>query len=52
LDQVIGQLRQMQIGVCGSYVRGEQTDGSDLDILVDLGESESAASSLSACNRI
>ena len=27
-----------EIGVFGSYVRGEQTDGSDLDILVDLGE--------------
>ena len=25
-----------EIGVFGSYVRGEQTDGSDLDILVDL----------------
>jgi predicted nucleotidyltransferase len=47
LEQVIDQLRQMQpdlrrrypireIGVFGSYVRGEQTDGSDLDILVDL----------------
>jgi predicted nucleotidyltransferase len=47
LEQVIGQLRKMQpelrrrypireIGVFGSYVRGEQTDGSDLDILVAL----------------
>jgi predicted nucleotidyltransferase len=25
------------LGVFGSYVRGEQTDASDLDILVDLG---------------
>jgi len=26
-----------ELGVFGSYVRGEQTDASDLDILVDLG---------------
>jgi uncharacterized protein len=49
LDQLIGQLRKMQpdlrrrypireIGVFGSYVRGEQTEGSDLDIVVNLGE--------------
>ena len=49
LDQLIGQLRKMQpdlrrrypireIGVFGSYVRGDQTEGSDLDIVVDLGE--------------
>jgi len=49
LDEVIGQLRRMQpelrrrypireIGVFGSYVRGEQTEGSDLDIVVALGE--------------
>jgi predicted nucleotidyltransferase len=49
LEQVIGQLRKMEpelrrrypireIGVFGSYVRGEQTDASDLDILVALGE--------------
>jgi predicted nucleotidyltransferase len=49
LEQVISQLRKMQpelrrrypireIGVFGSYIRGEQTDGSDLDILVHLDE--------------
>jgi uncharacterized protein len=27
-----------QIGVFGSYVRGEQTESSDLDVLVDLDE--------------
>jgi uncharacterized protein len=47
LEQVIGELQKMQpelrrrypireIGVFGSYVRGEQTDASDLDILVAL----------------
>jgi uncharacterized protein len=45
LDEIVGQLRRMQpdlrrryrireMGVFGSYVRGEQTEGSDLDILV------------------
>jgi len=49
LDEVIGQLRRMQpdlrrrypireMGVFGSYVRGEQTEGSDLDLVVDLGD--------------
>jgi hypothetical protein len=49
LDEMIGQLRKIQpdlrrrypireIGVFGSYVRGEQTEGNDLDILVNLGE--------------
>jgi|SRR6516225_5811712 predicted nucleotidyltransferase len=49
LDQIIEKLRQMQpdlrrrypireIGVFGSYVRGEQTESSDVDILVSLGE--------------
>jgi uncharacterized protein len=49
LDDVIAQLRRMQpdlrrrypvreLGVFGSYVRGEQTENSDLDIVVDLGE--------------
>lgn len=47
LDEIIRQLRQVQpdlrrrypiraLGVVGSYVRGEQTEGSDVDILVDL----------------
>jgi predicted nucleotidyltransferase len=47
LDEIIGQLRRLQpdlrrrypiraLGVFGSYVRGEQIEGSDLDILVDL----------------
>jgi predicted nucleotidyltransferase len=49
LEQIISQLLRMQpelrrqypireIGVFGSYVRGEQTDESDLDVLVDLEE--------------
>jgi predicted nucleotidyltransferase len=49
LDEIIGKLRRMQpelrrkyrireMGVFGSYVRGEQTEASDLDILVSLGE--------------
>jgi len=49
LDEIVGKLRRMQpdlrrryhireLGVFGSYVRGEQTEGSDLDILVGLGE--------------
>jgi predicted nucleotidyltransferase len=49
LDDVIAQLRRMQpdlrrrypvreLGVFGSYVRGEQTENSDLDVVVDLGE--------------
>jgi uncharacterized protein len=49
LDEVIAQLRRMQpdlrrrypireLGVFGSYVRGEQTENSDLDILVNLGD--------------
>jgi len=49
LEEVIGKLRRMQpdlrrrypireIGVFGSYVRGEQAEGSDLDILVSLDE--------------
>lgn len=29
----------VDIGVFGSYVRDEQQEGSDIDILVDLGES-------------
>ena|SRR6266850_4375399 len=47
LDEIIGQLRRLQpdlrrrypiraLGVFGSYVRGEQIESSDLDILVDL----------------
>jgi uncharacterized protein len=48
LDEVIAGLRRIQpdlrrrypireLGIFGSYVRGEQTDASDLDIIVDLG---------------
>ncbi len=48
LDEIIGKLRGLQpelqrrypireMGVFGSYVRGEQTEASDLDILVSLG---------------
>ena len=49
LDDIMGQLRGMQpdlkrryaireMGVFGSYARGEQREDSDLDVLVDLGE--------------
>ena len=49
LDEVIAQLRRMQpdlrrrypireMGVFGSYARGQQTGGSDVDVVVDLGE--------------
>ena len=47
LDEIITQLRRVepelrrrypirQMRVFGSYVRGQQTDDSDLDLLVDL----------------
>jgi predicted nucleotidyltransferase len=46
-DEVITQLRRLQpdlrrrypireLGIFGSYVRGQQTEDSDLDVLVDL----------------
>ena len=49
LDDVIAQLRRVQpdlrrrypireLGIFGSYARGQQTEGSDVDIVVDLGE--------------
>jgi predicted nucleotidyltransferase len=49
LDDIIVALRRMQpdlrgrypirdMGVFGSYVHGSQTESSDLDVLVDLGE--------------
>ncbi len=49
LDDIIDQLQAMQpdlkrrypiqrLGVFGSYVRGEQRDDSDLDVLVELGD--------------
>jgi hypothetical protein len=49
LDDIMAQLRALQpdlgrrypirgMGVFGSYVRGEQRDGSDLDVLIELGE--------------
>jgi predicted nucleotidyltransferase len=48
IDDIMAQLRALEpglrrrypiraMGVFGSYVRGEQHDGSDLDILVELG---------------
>jgi uncharacterized protein len=48
LATIISELRKLQpelrkrypineISVFGSYVRGEQTEASDLDVLVDLG---------------
>lgn len=47
IDDIIGQLRAMQpdlrqryrlreMGVFGSYVRGEQREDSDLDVLVEF----------------
>lgn len=49
LDDIMSQLRAMQpdlkrrypireMGVFGSYVRGEQREESDLDVLVELGD--------------
>jgi len=49
LDDILDTLRAMQpglrcrypirgMGVFGSYVRGEQRDDSDLDVLVEVGE--------------
>jgi uncharacterized protein len=49
LDEIIGQLQALQpdlkrrypihgLGVFGSYVRGEQRESSDLDVLVELGD--------------
>ncbi|CAA7624026.1 Nucleotidyltransferase [Magnetospirillum sp. LM-5] len=49
IDDIIGRLREMQpdlrrrypireMGVFGSYARGEQRDDSDLDVLVELGD--------------
>jgi predicted nucleotidyltransferase len=49
LTGVLAELRALQpelkkrypireIGIFGSYVRGEQREDSDLDVLVDLGE--------------
>jgi predicted nucleotidyltransferase len=48
LADIIADLRRMKpelqrdypirsLGVFGSYVRGEQTDRSDLDLIVDIG---------------
>jgi len=48
LQTVIGELRRLQpelrtrypireMGVFGSWVRGEQTEGSDIDVLVEFG---------------
>jgi predicted nucleotidyltransferase len=49
LDDIMDQLRVLQpalrrrypirrMGVFGSYVRGEQREDSDLDVLVEIGE--------------
>jgi uncharacterized protein len=49
VDDIISQLRALEpdlrrrypiraLGVFGSYVRGEQREDSDLDVLVELGE--------------
>ena len=51
LQTVIDELRRLQpelrkrypireMGVFGSWVRGEQTEGSDIDVLVDLDDGE------------
>jgi len=48
-DDILAQLRALQpdlrhrypirsMGVFGSYARGEQREGSDLDVLVELGD--------------
>lgn len=48
LDSILTELRALRpalcrrypirtLGVFGSYARGEQTEGSDLDILVEMG---------------
>lgn len=49
LDLILAQLRAVQpdlcrrypirsMGVFGSYARGDQNDGSDVDVLVELGD--------------
>jgi predicted nucleotidyltransferase len=49
LDEIITKLRRLQpelrqrypireLGIFGSYVRGQQTEDSDLDVLVDLSD--------------
>lgn len=49
LDSILTQLRALQpdlrrrypirwMGVFGSYVRGEQRDDSDVDVLIELGD--------------
>lgn len=49
LDEILGELRRLQpelqhrypireMRVFGSWVRGEQREDSDLDVLVDLGD--------------
>jgi predicted nucleotidyltransferase len=49
LDEVMTKLRRLQpelrrrypireLGIFGSYVRGQQTEDSDLDVLVDLSD--------------
>jgi len=49
LDEVVAKLRRLQpdlrrrypireLGIFGSYARAQQTEKSDLDVLVDLGE--------------
>jgi predicted nucleotidyltransferase len=49
LDDILTQLRALQpvlrrrypirsMGVFGSYARGEQREGSDLDMLIELGD--------------
>ena len=49
LDDILTQLRALQpvlrrrypirsMGVFGSYARGEQREGSDLDLLIELGD--------------
>jgi hypothetical protein len=37
-EEIKGKYRVKKIGVFGSYVRGEQKDTSDIDILVEFNE--------------
>lgn len=50
IEDIIAELRRLrpalsrrypirEIGVFGSYVRGEQTETSDIDVLIEMGQS-------------
>lgn len=40
-DGIIEKLKAEVIGIFGSYTRGEEKEGSDIDVLVRFGEGES-----------